>query len=101
MSYIDREKIDDKIFKSAWWDDRDLDVMYDLVEDAPEEDVAPVVHAHWVSHWENDAYTEPGKYRCSACQGESLCDAYRDEIVLSNFCPHCGARMDETQKENN
>ena len=44
------------------------------------EDVAPVIHAHWIE--------KCSKVYCSACRKSNK--AYR-----SPYCPHCGARMHE------
>lgn len=49
------------------------------------EDVAPVVHAKWISIDDKEM-----GYRCSEC-GEMYWGSLR------NFCPNCGAKMD---KEN-
>ena len=55
-------------------------------------DVAPVVHAEW------DDYC-----RCTNCGKEALCDEKPDPYVKglnalfyvnSDYCPHCGAKMD-------
>lgn len=55
------------------------------------EDVAPVIHAHWIE--------DCGDYKCSHCSTE-----FWDEIVFivrtsehefPNYCPCCGAKMDE------
>lgn len=54
------------------------------------EDVAPVVHAHWVDTWSHSIF------ECSACDNE-----FDDRLVLlvrqndfPNYCPNCGAKMD-------
>lgn len=52
------------------------------VRDAPTADVQEVRHAHWTS----DGH-------CSGC-GMLSYGFYR------NFCPCCGAKMDEKEKEN-
>lgn len=50
----------------------------------PAADVAPVVHAHWI--WLGK-YSDGYNWRCSACRREST--------VAINYCPFCGAKMDE------
>lgn len=59
----------------------------EMIEKFPAADVAPVVHAHWVML----PYTEPYKNKCS------LCDKGSD--LEADFCPHCGARMDDGGNE--
>jgi len=55
-------------------------------------DAVPVVHGHWIYHPEWVADGECG-YECSECgRGVDLDYAY---------CPHCGARMDGKDGENN
>lgn len=63
----------------------------------PAADVAPVVHGEWI-------YKPLDKFRkyqvkCSNCDMVFIgnYDAY-DEPSEFNYCPHCGARMDEVTK---
>lgn len=49
-------------------------------------DVAPVAHGHW------KLYSECGATRCS------VCDWSIEECWDSDYCPHCGAKMDETDE---
>ena len=50
-----------------------------MVREYPTEDVVPVVHAHWIEH---EMYCI-----CNSCN--ALATAY------FNYCPFCGAKMDE------
>lgn len=62
-----------------------------LIEKAPTIEAKPVVYAHWINY--NDMFP----CQCSNCNGFALSfdiDNYRKEIK-SDFCPHCGAQMDE------
>lgn len=52
----------------------------------PFADVAPVIHAHWI--WLGK-YSDGYNWRCSACRREST--------VAINYCPFCGAKMDESE----
>ena len=57
-------------------------------------DVAPVIHAHWTIIYESTAGVTDAK--CSNCGYESLAyenDVHTDEYC--NYCPCCGAKMDE------
>lgn len=62
----------------------------------PAADVAPVVHAHWVSGYSINCYgqIQPGIYvdwkTCSKCGAKNYEPRY--------FCPNCGAKMDEGAK---
>ena len=55
------------------------------------EEVVPVVHAHWIDTWGHSLF------ECSACGNE-----FDDRLMLldhqndfPNYCPNCGAKMDE------
>lgn len=54
-------------------------------------DVVPVVHAHWIRHENADiicGYYVPS-FECSQC------GVWKEED--SDFCPDCGAKMDEEE----
>ncbi len=61
------------------------------IDEIPAADVAPVVHGAW-GEWENGA-----GYYCTVCGKDALCDGVEQE-VLSNYCPSCGARMDDEKR---
>ena len=54
-------------------------------------DVAPVRHAKWVLI---DECVNEGIY-CSNCHKKIYRAEYANQKVKSNFCPNCGAKMDE------
>lgn len=56
-------------------------------------DVAPVVHGYWEEY--STRYSTIKRYRCSICKkdAEEITDGGGWEL-LSEYCPHCGARMD-------
>lgn len=59
-----------------------------LVKSAPTVDVQEVKHGHWI-----EINSDMGIYRCSQC---------RETVggqTGSNFCPNCGAKMDEEEKK--
>lgn len=57
--------------------------IVETLKDLPSADVAPVRHGRWVVI---DA-EEPRRYGCSECK--------RLSWHMENYCPNCGARMDE------
>lgn len=64
----------------------------DQIKLIPAADVAPVVHGRWAvlyEIWGKNVKTVAG-YQCSKCGGFNY---YQD-----NYCPNCGARMDEVEK---
>ena len=56
-------------------------------------------HAHWIQdiHYKTSEY----EYTCSKCKW-GFDDPYNMYISVEeyNYCPHCGAKMDEEEKEN-
>ena len=66
------------------------------ISDMPATDVAPVVHGRWELEYETY-----GKMRCSVCKKEALIEKAIGDVgvitiyVDSNYCPNCGAKMDE------
>lgn len=55
-------------------------------------DVVPVVHGKWLDN--NDDFY-PSACHCSICGMDALTKEETDyDYVKSNYCPHCGARMD-------
>ena len=60
------------------------DEIEDIVNEIPVADVEPVKHGEWV-------YGEFDIPRCSECGGEIM------PHLISNYCPNCGAKMDEKE----
>ena len=63
-----------------------------------EADVAPVHHGHWITQegWTPDDYY----YTCSICNEDFYMIVGTPSDNNYKFCPHCGARMDKTEKRN-
>ena len=81
--YIDAENKEARV---EWNKTSYLGTLEEVLEYFPTEDVAPVIHAHWeeCSYW---------FVRCSSCKN----------IVFGggdNYCPKCGAKMDEEVKDD-
>ena len=62
------------------------DEIYDIALNVEAKDVVPVVHGRWV-------YGEDVDIQCSVCGADALTEGDYMQIK-SNYCPHCGARMD-------
>lgn len=62
-------------------------------------DVAPVVHGRWIS-WEKaeNFVPSPDRHECSVCHdaAQVLVNGFE---LLSDYCPNCGAKMDEEETE--
>ncbi len=61
-------------------------------------DVVPVAHGQWMCVPETWG-TFSSRYYCSKCGNDAIINSY-ERYVLSDFCPNCGARMDEAEDEN-
>ena len=62
------------------------------ISDMPAADVAPVVHGQWI---ENHDYL-----KCPECGVMVKWDFAFFDTGDWNYCPNCGAKMDETVEEN-
>ena len=58
--------------------------VYIYLDNQPTVDVVPVVHAHWISDPDYPSHTI-----CSNCKN------WINMYQLLNYCPNCGAKMDE------
>lgn len=67
------------------------DGVYTVIAAFPAADVAPVVHARWAS--------VSGKRDriCSRCLHDEPYKNADDNAEVFEFCPYCGARMDESE----
>lgn len=70
-----------------------LDDMKDTLENAPTIDAEPVRHGHWIFS-QDDA-----KGTCSCCQYPIYGKPYNGQYLITpyNYCPNCGAKMDEVE----
>ena len=57
-------------------------------------DVAPVVHGKWIREW----WHSGGVRKCSTCNITQTVNVYNGEVKF-NYCPYCGAKMDEKGEE--
>ena len=96
----------DYINKQAFLDymkrtDRYFNVKFDI-ENFPNADVAPVRHGQWIPLTE---CANEGVY-CSICKKKvwksdyAQCSKKSRNKLESNYCPNCGAKMDEKENDN-
>ena len=69
----------------------DADVAIELISDSLDGKHALVRHGHWINHFD-DLFPEESTVECSIC-GEK---EWMMTIINHNYCPNCGAKMDET-----
>ena len=71
----------------------DCDIDYHFEHLAPTVD--PVKHGHWVEQ-EHEDWKWSKEYRCSECgKYRLMTNPFGREW---NYCPNCGAKMDEVEK---
>nr|DAQ30258.1 MAG TPA: hypothetical protein [Caudoviricetes sp.] len=67
-----------------------------MIEEAPAVDAVPVVHGQWIG--EADGYADGelvyDVWICSKCD-YCIDDGTDNPELLPNYCPNCGAKMDE------
>ncbi len=96
LELIDRKALIDWLtkatgFKTNCEDCTEIDcldcIIEEAIKNAPTIEAKPVVHAHW-------KYEEGTDDSCSNCGASAIEGRYAYQ-VLSNYCPFCGAQMDE------
>lgn len=95
MRLIDAEALLNFMEHKDKSEDWQMEEIVDWVEQQPTIEAKLIAHAHW----------EEGVpfHQCSNCNGFALSfdnEPYR-KVILSNFCPHCGAQMDERVSDTN
>ena len=73
----------------AWWEDDRQKLFDSIIDQQPTVDAVPVRHGKWIHEvrYTIDSLHSYQQYRCSEC-GMTY-------ITNTNYCPNCGARMDE------
>lgn len=66
-----------------------FEVAHKVVVDAPTEDVAPVVHSHWIEEEDCTVFSDRPWSMCAAC------GSYSPKLL---YCAFCGAKMDEDKE---
>lgn len=79
------------------WNLRDIQ---HFLESATTVDAVPVVHGRWVDRYDWEYANQ--LFECSECGNPALYTFKVDALwhehivqVLSDYCPHCGAKMDK------
>lgn len=66
-----------------------------LISHIPTVDAEPVRHGHWATDKEDIEWGNSLKRKyCTNCGKRPHFDKEEREFVLTNYCPHCGAKMD-------
>ena len=84
--YIEREAAQTSCRKYSFAESYDAFAVDWILKAIPAADVAPVRHAHWETNSDR-----PDSLICSVCK----CGFDMWKHDPHNFCPNCGAKMDE------
>ena len=111
--YIDRQEVikklnelDSRLMRGHYADEcAGVTMANSIVQNVPTADVAPVVHGRWVYN-SNGMDWNLGAWQCSVCKCNNNNlpgnDKYNPYIFQgSNYCPNCGAKMDEEEYNDN
>lgn len=110
--FVTKQELDDYIQKEkAWersrtrppWYERGLpDICYDMLDELNKVNefyakqlAYTIKHARWVIRFES-IYQKYVEGECSNCGYTDYC---LDENGFYNYCPNCGAKMDEVEDE--
>ena len=85
--YIDKQAFLDYMKRT----DRYFNVKFDI-ENFPNADVAPLRHGRWEEASDGDGIV------CPFCRTDFCTIIYDTEYF--NYCPYCGAKMDEKENDN-
>ena len=80
-------------------DDVHIAGAMNAIDEMPAADVAPVRHGHWIAevNWTLGDYY----YTCSICREDFYMIVGTPIDNNYKYCPHCGARMDEKERDEN
>lgn len=94
MRLIDADELIKQACRSTEWShgEHPLVIEADDIDDAPTVDAEPVMHAHVVWTIKNSSYQTQC---CSNCHRTFI--SRPDETI--EFCPHCGAKIDDHEGE--
>ena len=96
MRLIDADQLKDPFFLLSV----DLYGLDQVIDAVPTVDAEPVRHGRWIyrEYREYNSITSSasisiGFYKCSVC-------GHGSGVNVDNYCPNCGAKMDEEEEDN-
>ncbi len=96
--YIRADLFWNKIAENMFFSAREKEKIRVAIENEPGEDVTPAVHAHWIPD-ESETGEDSNTYKCSSCGGVQIIIYGTPKENGWNYCPSCGAKMDEKEKQ--
>lgn len=89
MRLIDADKLEAELRKTKFLDANDKVIVCAVIENAQTIDAVPVKHGRWIDgHCSN----------CGCDVPAYIIDWKWQKDMDANFCPNCGAKMDEKRK---
>lgn len=88
------ETLDDGKFTSGV--NMALELLKNIIENAPEADIAYIKRGHWIFLGEDDGHGDECEFesKCSCTAYRcSNCKKIKRECELTDYCPSCGAKM--------
>lgn len=75
--------------------DNGMIAAQNAIDEVPTADVQEVRHGKWIKdELQQREDDEIYDYCCSLCRGAASEGEYGNYDVFTDFCPHCGAKMD-------
>ena len=91
--YIEREAAYREICADDTMSGYEKAYCSELIRNIPSADVSPVRHGRWELYGNDDDLA--ASFFCSLCGWNMDEDEYLDRWSHLNYCPNCGAKMDE------
>lgn len=86
----------DKLPIITKFDENDYIDVDDILNAPTIDDLVPVTHGHWIKHdIDKGILTLSECSVCTACV--HICEK-NCALAYENYCPHCGAKMDEIEE---
>ncbi|MCI6637377.1 MAG: transposase [Lachnospiraceae bacterium] len=96
--YIDADKLAKHIKNGSpiIFDSATINEIIFVLDTEPRVDAEPVIHARWISEYPNRYTGKSYSFECSCC-GRIVYNNRQLSVpeLKYDFCPHCGAKMDE------
>lgn len=105
MRLIDADKLRKDVLDlpncyNGFSDTYDKAMIVDLVDEQPTVEAEPIRHGHWISACQTkfDKLFFPRMFKCSVCGNYLDFDGINAGWGDTNWCPNCGAKMDEVSE---
>lgn len=97
MRLIDADALREDIETINYVDYNNYSDTIDFIDDAPTIEAEPVRHGEWRKS--RYCHNPTDKFVCSVCYGLVTVSTFRNRCMYK-YCPNCGAKMVESEEEN-